>query len=269
MLAKIWAFQRKEWQVGLTHPVSALLRFGRGVALLVSLYFVGKLFSGTTPSQLAPYGGDYFRFVLLGLVFSQLMSSAQGSLSRTIRTEGFQGTLEVILLTPTSFRLLALSKALWDLGVVSLKGGLYLLAGLLLFGADLSRIDWAAAGLTALLTVSTFLGIGLFSAGLVLLLKEASPLDNLLGGLSRFLSGVYFPVAVFPEWVQSVSAAVPLTYSLEAARKAVIQGAGPGELLPELTVLLLLSAVLLPVGHAFFRWSFDRARAAGTLGFEH
>jgi len=33
------------------------------------------------------------------------------------------------------------------------------------------------------------------------------------------LSGIYYPVSVLPDWVQLISAAVPLTYFLDAFRQ--------------------------------------------------
>jgi ABC-2 type transport system permease protein len=234
---------------------------------LVLFFFIGKMVAGAPAHpSLAAYGGDYFRFVLLGVAFSGAMSTSLASLNQTIGFERGHGTLEAILLTPTPFTTVALARAGWDMAVVILQVAGYLLVGWLLFDADLSQANWAAAAPVMALTVVTFLGFGMLSAGFVMLTREASPLDFILPWASRFLAGVYFPVAVLPDWLQRLSLWLPLTHGLEALRRSLLLGAPVQAIGRELLALGAFAAVVFPAGFFFFRWAFSRARRTGSLG---
>lgn len=270
LLSKSWAFFKRDFQLALTFRYSFLMDFARGMALFVSFFFIGRLFETGGVSAhplLAGYGGDYFRFVFLGIVLSGLMAGSTNSIGNLIASERGHGTLEAVLLTPTPFAVLVLSKMVWDLGVLLGKLFVYLAVGALIFRIDLSRANWPAAGGVLLLTAGAFFGLGMISAGFNLLLRENAPLEGLFAGASRFLAGVYFPVAVLPTWLQKCSAWVPLTHSLEAARKALVLGAPWGALKTELAVLAGLALALVPAGLFFFRRAFQQARRQGNLGF--
>jgi len=267
-MPKLKAFLKRDWELAFISPVSLLFETGQTLAYFLSFFFIGKLLgSGGVPDALAPYGGDYFRFVLVGITFSLFMTTALHSVSRTLDFERSHGTLEAILLTPTSFTSLALSKAGWDFGGVIVKSTLYLIAGALLFHVRLNTGQWLPAAIAMTLTTLIFLGLGLISAGLTLLLREANPLESVLGWISRFFAGVYFPIAVLPSSLRKFAAWLPFTDALEAVRHSLIQGIPGGFVKGELLELFGFSAALLPVGILFFEWAFKRARRQGRLGF--
>ncbi len=269
MLRKLWAFYKRDFQIHLTYRFGFFFGLAHAFVSLLLFFFIGKLFGtiGTHP-YLAPYGGDYFRFVLLGIAFSNVMSTSLGSLNQTISFERGHGTLEAILLTPTSFLTVALGRALWDISLVIAKVAMYLAVGAWFFGADFSRANWIATLPIVLLTVTTFLGLGMISAGFVLLTREASPIDLVLAWASRFLAGVYFPVAVFPEWLSRLSMWMPLTHTVDAVRKSLILGAPLDAIGRELMMLLGFSTLFFPAGLLFLHWAFDRARSRGSLAFD-
>jgi ABC-2 type transport system permease protein len=242
----------------------------RSFALLISFFFIGKLFKGVgTHSALAAYGGDYFQFVFLGIAFSEFMTTTLSSVRVTTAFERENGTLETILLTPTSFTRIAVGRTLVDLSLVTGKVAVFLLFGALFLQADLSHANWVALLPTLTLTVTACLGFGMFSAGFFLLTREVSPLERIMGWSSRLLAVVYFPIAMLPEWLKQVSECLPLTYTLDAVRKSLIQGASVQAIAQELGVLLVFSVILLPAGLFFFRWAFNQARLQGSLGFQH
>ena len=270
MLRKLWAFYKRDFRIQLTHRLGFSLGLARTFVSLLLFFFIGKMFGGIgSQSHLTAYGGDYFRFVLLGIAASGFMSTALGSLNRTISFERGHGTLEAILLTPTPFPTVALARALWDMTLVIVNVAIYLVLGAVVFRVDLSQANWIAALPTVLLTITTFLGLGMISAGVFLLTRETSLIDFVVGGASRFLAGVYFPIAVLPDWLRQVADWLPLTHTVEAVRKSLILGAPLDAIGQELRMLLGFSAVLFPAGLLFLRWAFDQARSRGSLAFEN
>ena len=267
MLRKLWAFYKRDSQIAFSNRFQFFYSAGQAIFSLVSFFLIGKLVtqqSGMNP-YLAPYQGDYFRFVLTGVAFSGFMTTALGSFGQMIQFERWHGTLEEILLTPTSFIAMALGKTFWNLTAQIGQVGLYLFAGVMLFQVDLSRANWPALIPTILLTTGTFLGIGMIFAGCSLLWREDGMMESLFGGASRFLAGIYFPVAILPQGLRVISNYLPLTYSLEAMRKSLLEGTSAQALGKELTVLSGFSLIFLPTGFLFFRWALRTARRQGTL----
>ena len=61
------------------------------------------------------------------------------------------------------------------------------------------------------------------------------------------LSGMLFPVESMPRILQWISAVVPPRYYIEAMRKLMIMGVGIGEVVREVMVLALMTALFLTV----------------------
>jgi len=74
-----------------------------------------------------------------------------------------------------------------------------------------------------------------------------------------------YPVSVLPQNLQRVARLVPITYSLEGMRAALLGRAGLAELWPSLRALLLFSIILLPLAFVVFSWALRRTKVTGTL----
>jgi ABC-2 type transport system permease protein len=74
-----------------------------------------------------------------------------------------------------------------------------------------------------------------------------------------------YPISVLPTWLQYLARLVPVTYSLEGMRAAILGHASMRELWPPLAALLIFAAILLPVSFAAFSWALRRTKITGTL----
>jgi ABC-2 type transport system permease protein len=115
------------------------------------------------------------------------------------------------------------------------------------------------------LTVVALSSIGILSASFIMVFKRGNPINFLIGSLSTLLSGVYYPVTVLPAWLQVAARFFPLTYSLEAMRRAVLTGAPLSALLREVLLLAAFAILLLPLGLLAFRYAVRQARRDGSL----
>ena len=68
-----------------------------------------------------------------------------------------------------------------------------------------------------------------------------------------FLSGVFFPIAQMPVFMQYISKGLPLTYAAQAMRKVVVLGAGPSAIWQEIVVLAVFGSVMLAVAVPLFK----------------
>jgi len=76
------------------------------------------------------------------------------------------------------------------------------------------------------------------------------------------ISGVYYPIAVLPGWMQAIASALPSAHVFEGMRGALLHGVF---LWNEFWLAAALNVVYLALGAAFFAWSMRHARERGTL----
>jgi ABC-2 type transport system permease protein len=74
-----------------------------------------------------------------------------------------------------------------------------------------------------------------------------------------------YPVSVLPPSLQWMARLLPVTYSLEGMRQALLAGATFAQLWPAVRALLLFAIILLPLSSAVFAWSLRRTKITGTL----
>ncbi|MGC2889936.1 MAG: ABC transporter permease, partial [Candidatus Acidiferrum sp.] len=125
--------------------------------------------------------------------------------------------------------------------------------------------NWLAVAAVLIATLLAFSGLGILSASYLVLFKRGNPAKWLFLGISSVTGGMLFPISILPDWLQLVARLNPVTYALNAIRAALLSGAGFHAVWRPLLVLLLLSAVLLPLSMAVFAWALRRTKTTGTL----
>jgi ABC-2 type transport system permease protein len=260
-----WAFVKRDFCTAASYRTSFVMQLA-GILFQVALfYFVARLFGAAMNPSMQRYGNDYFAFLLIGVALSDYLGLSLNTFSASIREGQGNGTLELMLLSPTGLPTILVASSLWVYIFTSVRVMLYLVAGIVLFGVQLGPVDPLAAGMVLLSSVACFAGLGVISASFVIVLKRGDPLLWALGSLSTLLAGVFYPVEVLPEWLQAGSRLLPLTYSLEAMRLALMQGYSLPQIWPDVGILIGFSVVLLPLGFWSFRLAVRKAKADGSL----
>jgi ABC-2 type transport system permease protein len=263
---KVTAFLVRDLLWDLSYPLNFLWR-GSGIFFsLITFYFLGYLVSGSTVGYLSGYGGgNYFPFVLLGLALVGFQGVALTSISSAIQYGMYTGTLEAMLVTPTSLSTIIFSSVLYQFASSLLNILIYLVFGILLFGFSLAKANLLSAAVMLALSLLAHLPLGIFSASFLLVFKRGNPVSSLVGSFSALLGGVYFPLAVLPGWLQSVSFFLPFTHALEGLRQAVLNGRNLLELSTQVVVLSIFAIILLPLSLAVFSYAIHQAKRLGTL----
>jgi ABC-2 type transport system permease protein len=266
LLGTAWAFLRKDFLEETSYRANALLGLGATLFVLLFLRIVTDFIGPLVETRLGSYGGNYFAFVVLGLGIYSFQGAALRQLSRKIREAQLLGTLEALLATRTGMPAIVVCLPLFVYLQTSLRVLGYLAIGSLLFGLSLHWGNWPA-GLAVLAgTILAFGSLGLVVAALTTAFKRTEPVVNLIGGLSIFFGGIYYPVDQLPRALQTIAPFFPITPAVEGARKALlVEGAGWGDVARALLPLFVFVAVMLPLGAAFFRWALRRAMRDGTL----
>ena len=265
ILAKPVAFLIRDLKLAVSYRLQFFLQ-GVGIlvtALTFSLF--SQLLAGQNIQSLEPYGGDFFSFVMIGIAFSDYLVSSTNTFAHEVRVAQVVGTLESMLVTPTSIMTILFSSYLYTLISTSLRILLYLVLGIFVFGVDLQVTGITTVLLTFFLSLLPFFGLGLLSATFIIIFKQGSPISGFIAVTSGLLGGVLYPVAVLPVWLKPLSALLPITYGLEAMRQVLLNGAGLRDIQAQLLILLLFSVVLLTLGISSVYVGLRIARKEGSL----
>lgn len=127
------------------------------------------------------------------------------------------------------------------------------IAALIFF--DLSmRGNYASFAAIVLLGATLMFGIGLAVGGWAKTENQAAPLAQLVSFPMMFLSGVFFPVFLMPEWLQSITRFIPLTPIVESIRMIVTEGRSIFDLGPQLLIIGVWIIVIYIIAFRVFRW---------------
>lgn len=264
MLAKAAIFVR-DMRLALSYRTSFWLQWVSIAVSVAGFWFVSQFVPPSQRFGSAGHSATYFAYVIIGIAFVNYQSTALQSFQRAIRGDQMLGTLEAILVTPTSLPLIIFASGLWAFVLTTAQVAWYLVIAAALFGLDLAHTDVATAAAFLGLTILCMSPLGVMSAASIMLFKQAGPTNVIMGGAAQLLGGVLFPVSVLPKALQVVSGLLPITHALNGMRGAV-RGESLMHLAPDALWLALAAVVLLPASVLVFNRAVDRAKLDGTLG---
>lgn len=104
------------------------------------------------------------------------------------------------------------------------------------------------------LGILVFMGFGFIISGIAKSQNTIPPISNIVTLPQFLLAGTFFPIEVFPWWLQPVCKVLPLTYLNDALRKVAFDNASFWDIRIDLLVLLLWMVVLYAVAARVFKW---------------
>lgn len=137
------------------------------------------------------------------------------------------------------------------IGLVSIA--IMFVVAILIF--DLQMVgNWLELALFLVLGITTILGIGLALGGWAKNERQAAPLSNIIVFPMMFLSGTFFPRFLMPEWLQHVSAFLPLTPIIDGVRLIATEGKHFIDLLPQIGLIGAWLIIIYFIAFKVFRW---------------
>ncbi len=244
-------------------PVSSAL-------ILVVMYLVVS--SGDSRSPL-------FAYLYVGNAFYIYVGSILVGVSwAVIDDREHYGTLKYIFVSPIKpyFYLLGRGVARFLTGSLSVLITLAFGQIFLNLNLRLDQIDWLyllaamGIGLASLAAMGLMLG-----SATMMMARHSWFLGESVAGALYLLCGAIFPLDVLPGWLQPVGQALPLTYWLEAVRRALLGSDIPvSPLMASYSDAALLSilagtTLLLGLSSIFvFRWAESKAREKGLIDMQ-
>lgn len=256
---------RRDLLTARTYRVAFLFDAVNALFGAASFYFLSQFVSSDKLSSSLPAGTSYFAFALIGLAFFDYLTTGLNAFDSSIDNARRNRTLEALLVTEASLPVILAGSAIYPLVFTSLRTSVYLVWGVILFHLPLARADWPGALLILLFSILAFTGLGIISASYQMLFKRGNPAKWIFLGLSALLGGMMYPVHVLPPALRALAYLIPLTYSLEGMRAALLGGVGIGRLWPQIAALGIFAVVLLPLSFVVFAWALRRTKINGTL----
>ena len=199
-------------------------------------------------------GSRYIDFLVPGLIAMNLMSGSMWGVAWVIVHMRTRKLLKRLLAAPMKRRHLMYSLGLARLVLIPLE-----LLVILAFARIFFSVEVAGSYL-ALVAVA-FAGSAAFAAVAIAVACRAQNTET-VGGLMNLVmmpmfitSGVFFASSNFPDVLQPVIRALPLTAMCDGLRAVMIDGAGLVGVLPSLGILALWGVPAFVLGLRYFRWN--------------
>ncbi|RLE94609.1 MAG: hypothetical protein DRN04_02640 [Thermoprotei archaeon] len=279
----VYYFIKRYFRVWTYFKVNFVLELIQVVIDLATMAIIASAAGKYISYMLKAYGGDYFAFIVLGLVCNQLLSVALTAPRSAIEDAFWGRRIEILFSSPVNPTFLVTAFSIGPIVRESVKTLIYLLTAILL--------GLSTKPLNILSTVVFFtgflacMGIGLISASTLYLLEAkggSDPVNWIASIVARLLSGLYYPLNILPEWCRWLSLIVPHTYVFDAERR-ILLGSVSGEsslpihsvfvalgfspVLADLVLLAIYAGVVLPLSYYLIRKGFEKALRDGRLSW--
>lgn len=260
-----WAQVKKALLIQLAYPlefVSQIL-----TAVMIGLWFIFFINAVTDdPSN------EYATFGIWGMVTFMLFSMSLWSIGRFIRSEQLTGTLESIWVTRANKFWIVFANGIAGF-IFMLLVNLFVLLGFSFIVPILINNLWLGLFIL-LLEIIQALGFGFLYGALVIKIKNASAINNLVQFGTMVLSAVFFPFSVFPDWMLWISRLIPFSWIVDAFRSTMV-GTNPelisnpilgfSPIIVEIFVIIISNVVLIIIGFYLFKRAINKAMREGHL----
>jgi len=253
------------WAAPFLFAIYSIAKPVAGALILVLMYTV--IAPGGLHNPLFPqiFVGNAF-YIYVAMV---LMGVSQA----VIEDREHYGMLKYMYAAPLNIYTYLLGRGAAQALMATVAVSIMLLFGITVLSISMppASIDWGMLFAAWLFGLAGLAFQGIFLGGISLITARHNfYIGEVVAGALYLLCGAVFPIDILPKPLQLLGQILPLTYWLEALRRALL-GNGAGVLLSSLTdgVLLLIlagSTVFLAVlSVAFYRWAENRAREKGLI----
>jgi ABC-2 type transport system permease protein len=258
-LEKIYYFMKRDIISFSTYKTNIAILVLTALFGALSFAYLGS--SATSQSVLEMYHMNLTTYLVIGLAFSTYLNQALTLVQKTINP----WALEEVLVSPTRLSTFIIGSSLWGFIWSTAVVIVYLSVGVLFFGVSLS-INILGTLIVLALGIGTFLGFSMIGAGILILTKQGDPVTALITIATSLFGNVLFPPQIMPAALQAVSYVVPQYYFFTCIR-LMLTGWTIQMILPDLLILMLMCAIILPLGYAIYAWCLKTARKNGTLSW--
>lgn len=196
---------------------------------------------------------NYVGYMMLGSSAFTIVSYAFWHVAYWLRYEMETGTIEAIYLAPAESGWMVAGISLYSM-IRSVFGSFaaYVI-GSLLFGVNPFQGEMMIALAFVLVGMIPLFGFTLLFGALILKLKRANAIINLMQWVVNFLMGVLFPITVLPPFMRFIALSFPPTWMTNGVRSAML---GVGYFFGEWYLDLAMLWVFMIISPMLGMWVF-------------
>ena len=198
-------------------------------------------------------GSRYIDFLIPGLLGMNLMGSAIWGMGFAIVDARRKKLMKRLIATPMPRHYYLLSFLLSRLLLLVIEVAVVLGFGVWVFGVP-ARGSLLDLALLCVLGSMAFSALGLLIASRAQTIEAASGLMNVTMMPMWIVSGVFFSSQRFPDVVQPLIKALPLTAAIDALRMNMLQGGSLAQVAPQMGVLGAWLVLCFTLALKLFRW---------------
>jgi ABC-2 type transport system permease protein len=194
----------------------------------------------------------YINFIIPGIVAMSIMQMSIFGVVGAIVSWRERGILRRLLATPVRPAAILFSQVVTRLLISVAQVALLVTLGVVFFNLQIVGSYWLLLLLVIFGSI-IFLSMGFAMSGAGSQ-NTVMALSNLVVMPQMFLSGVFFPRELMPDWLNKVTAYLPLTYLADAMRGVINKGADIASLSTEFIGLAVWGVIAFVISTRIFRW---------------
>lgn len=236
------------------------------IANSLSVSFIGMGMEALSGAEANVDGRFLVLYLVIGTLVWRYLTTVFYWITDVISIERWEGTIEYTLMAPVRRVVHMAGQTIWAVFYGLFFTGVILGVTVLVFDLDLSQANLWGSLVMLMAGSFSFIGISIMVSTLPLLFPErGAQMTHIVIAILLLVSGVYYPIEVLPRALQAVGVVSPATYVLEGVRLTLLEGTSTSQLWPQIWPVLLMGAVLIPLGLWVFNLAERYAKRAGKL----
>ncbi len=194
-----------------------------------------------------------FDYVFAGLIGFSILSLGIFGLANQMPAEKKTGSFRRLRASPIKKSQLIFANMIYYMFIGILSVVLMFIVATLVFNFDMQG-SWLDLALVIVFGILVMFGFGLAIGGWAKNENQSAALTNIVAFPLMFLSGVFFPRFLMPEWLQGITGYLPLTPIIDSLRMIMTESKVLFDLGPELALMAAWLVVIYTLAIKVFRW---------------
>lgn len=210
-------------------------------------------------------GPDHAIFVVVGSGMTGLWTTLLFNGGNSITGERWTGTLEPLVASPASLRIIVYGKVLANVtqSLLSMVGCYTLIS--LLLGYPLTLVHPWLFFISLIFALAALVSFGLIIASFFILIPDFARMVNTMEFPIYILCGFLFPIALLPGWTTPLSYILSPYWAALALHGAAQGTLEPGQIMAIWGLLMVFNVVYIAASNGLYRVILKKARTDATL----
>ena len=210
-------------------------------------------------------GPDYSIFVVVGSGMTGLWTTLLFDGGNSITGERWNGTLEPLVGSPSSMRVIVFGKVLASVtqSLLSMIGCYSLVSLIMGYPLSISRPLFFLV--SVILSIFAYVCFGMIIASLFILIRDIGRMINTLEFPVYILCGFLFPIALLPDWTTPLSYILSPFWAAQALHGSARGTMSPDQIIFSWLLLLAFSIAYILFSNGLYRKILYRARVDASL----